>query len=135
MTEFINKDVLLAELSFQTSRSSGPGGQHVNKVNSKVTLRWMIPSSKAITEEQKIVLLIKLKNQLTKDGELILSAQESRSQLKNKEVVLAKLELLIKRALTVKKKRKPTKATKASKRKRLDSKKKRAEKKQWRKKI
>ena len=135
MTEFINKDVLLAELSFQTSRSSGPGGQHVNKVNSKVTLRWMIPSSKAITEEHKIVLLVKLKNQLTKDGELILSAQESRSQLKNKEVVLAKLELLIKRALTVKKKRKPTKATKASKRKRLDSKKKRAEKKQWRKKI
>ncbi|NJN41789.1 MAG: aminoacyl-tRNA hydrolase [Flammeovirgaceae bacterium] len=131
----INRDVLLSELTFQTSRSSGPGGQNVNKVNSKVTIRWNIQASAVISEEQKIVLLRKLKNQLNKEGVLILSAQGSRSQLQNKESVLSKLEALIKKALTVKKKRKPTKASKASKRKRLDSKKRHAEKKLWRKKM
>lgn len=113
---------ILKELEFNYSRSSGPGGQHVNKVNTKVGLRFDIASSSILTEDQKSLLLLKLSNKLTKEGVLVIASQEARSQLANKELVLKKLDLLFKNAFKIKVKRKPTKPTKASKMKRLDSK-------------
>ncbi len=120
---------ILSELEFNFSRSSGPGGQHVNKVNTKVGLRFDIYGSKILNEEQKELLLEKLSNKLTNDGVLVLASQEARSQLMNKELVLKKLDKLFKSAFFVPKKRKPTKPTKASQKKRLDSKKHQAKKK------
>jgi ribosome-associated protein len=101
-------------------------------VESKVTLQFDIPNSLVLTEEEKQVLLKKLGSQITKDGVLAISAQESRSQLKNKESVLAKFEKLVSRAFIRKKARKATKPTKGSVRDRIKSKKQRSEKKKWR---
>ena len=114
---------ILTELEFNFSKSSGPGGQHVNKVNTKVGLRFDVAGSTILTEEQKELLVEKLSNKLTKEGVLVLSSQEARSQLVNKENVLEKLDKLLHSAFFIKKKRKPTKPTKASNRKRLDGKK------------
>ncbi len=119
------------ELVFTTSRSSGPGGQNVNKVNTKVTLKWDVLQS-AITEEQKGVILQKLRTRLTKENILVLASQDERSQLGNKEAVLLKLEQLLVKAFTVKKARKPTKPGKAAKQTRLKNKKQHGEKKKWR---
>lgn len=126
---------LTPELEFSTSRSSGPGGQNVNKVSTKVIIRWNLLHSTLITDEQKMVLLNKLSGQLTREGELIINSQESRSQLQNKELALEKLDALLRKALTKPKARKATKPTKSSKVKRVDNKKRHAEKKQWRKKL
>ncbi|MBX2964001.1 MAG: aminoacyl-tRNA hydrolase [Cyclobacteriaceae bacterium] len=126
---------ILHEFVFTTSRSSGPGGQNVNKVNTKVTLRWDVLQSTSITDEQRTLVREKLKSYFTKEGVLILTAQEKRSQLANKETVLRKLDLLLKKAFFRKKVRKATKPSKASTTKRLESKKQQAEKKQWRKKL
>jgi ribosome-associated protein len=126
---------LTPELEFSTSRSSGPGGQHVNKVSTKVILRWNVLHSSLITDEQKVVLLNKLSAQLTREGELIINSQESRSQLQNKESAIEKLDALLRKALTKPKPRKATKPTKSSKVKRVDNKKRHAEKKQWRKRL
>ncbi len=119
------------ELVFTTSRSGGPGGQNVNKVNSKVTLRWDVSGS-SISPEQKEIILKKLHTQITKDGILLLTAQDSRSQLENKEVVLIKLSQLLTKAFAQRKKRKPTKPGKAAKQVRLNQKKQHSEKKKWR---
>ncbi len=126
---------LIPELEFSTSRSSGPGGQNVNKVSTKVIIRWNLLHSTLITDEQKMVLLNKLSSQLTREGELIINSQESRSQLQNKELALEKLDVLLRKALTKPKARRATKPTKSSKVKRVDNKKRHAEKKQWRKKL
>ncbi|MEY4930764.1 MAG: hypothetical protein RI909_1488 [Bacteroidota bacterium] len=126
---------LIPELEFSTSRSSGPGGQNVNKVSTKVFIRWNLLHSTLITDEQKMVLLNKLSSQLTREGELIINSQESRSQLQNKELALEKLDVLLRKALTKPKARRATKPTKSSKVKRVDNKKRHAEKKQWRKKL
>lgn len=123
------------ELIFRTSRSSGPGGQNVNKVNSKVTLKWNVQESNALSDEQREVLLVKLKAYLTKDGVLLLTAQEKRSQLQNKEEALQKLDQLLRKAFAVRKARKATKPSKTTIQKRIQEKKQRGEKKQWRKKI
>jgi ribosome-associated protein len=131
----ITSEQLAPELEFSTSRSSGPGGQNVNKVSTKVILRWNVLHSILVTDEQKVLLLNKLSSQLTREGELILTAQETRSQLQNKEDVLEKLDALLRKALTKPKVRKATKPSKASKAKRVDNKKRHAEKKQWRKKL
>ena len=126
---------LLPELEFSTSRSSGPGGQNVNKVSTKVIIRWNLLNSALITDEQKMLLLNKLASQLTREGELIINSQESRSQLQNKELALEKLDTLLRKALTKPKTRKATRPTKSSKVKRVDNKKRHAEKKQWRKRL
>lgn len=126
---------LIPELEFSTSRSSGPGGQNVNKVSTKVIIRWNLLHSSLITDEQKMVLLNKLSGQLTREGELIINSQESRSQLQNKELALEKLDALLRKALTKPKARKATRPTKSSKVKRVDNKKRHAEKKQWRKRL
>ena len=131
----ITSSQLIPELEFSTSRSSGPGGQNVNKVSTKVIIRWNLLHSSLITDEQKMVLLNKLSSQLTREGELIINSQESRSQLQNKELALEKLDTLLRKALTKPKARKATRPTKSSKVKRVDNKKRHAEKKQWRKKL
>ncbi len=122
------------EILFNPSRSSGPGGQHINKVSTKIELRFHIPNSELLTEEEKAILLQKLKNKINKEGELIIVSQEERSQLKNKEKALEKFYEIIEKALTPPKKRKPTKPTQASKEKRLEEKKLVSEKKSQRKK-
>ncbi|HRW98156.1 MAG TPA: alternative ribosome rescue aminoacyl-tRNA hydrolase ArfB [Cyclobacteriaceae bacterium] len=125
-------DDIKEEVEFSTARSSGPGGQNVNKVNSKVVLRWNVVHSTLLTEEVKSILKTQLKSKLTSTGDLIVAVQESRSQRENKELAIVKLNHLLKRSLTPKKKRKPTKPTKASKVKRQKEKKLKSEKKQWR---
>ena len=120
------------ELKFSTARSGGPGGQNVNKVNSKVILKWDIAQSVILSEESKQLLLLKLKSHCTHDGELMLQSQESRSQLDNKENVVRKLERLLKKAFEVQKPRKKTKPGKAAVEKRMKEKKKHSDKKKWR---
>ena len=110
------------EFVFQASRSGGPGGQNVNKVSSKVELRFNIADSSLLSENEKSVILEKLANKINKDGELLIVAQTDRSQLKNKEKVTEKFYLLIEKALTPRKKRLKTRPTKASVEKRLESK-------------
>lgn len=124
---------LLQELMFSSSRSGGPGGQNVNKVNSKVTIKWDIVNSRILTTEQREMLLKKLSVRLTKGGILLLTAQEKRTQLQNKEVALFKLDKLLIKSLTPRKARKATKPGKGAVRKRIDDKKHHSEKKQWRK--
>jgi len=120
------------ELNFSFSRSGGPGGQHVNKVNTKVELRFTIADSTVLTEEEKAILLEKLAKQINQEGELIVIAQETRSQLKNKSKAIEKFYDIINKALKPKKKRKPTTISKAAKEKRLKQKKELAEKKERR---
>jgi len=128
-----NSDIHLPDLEnefvFQTSRSSGPGGQNVNKVNSRVELRFDVLNSVLLTGEQKEILLRKLASKLTSEGVLIVVSQESRSQLDNKELSVQKFYKLISAALKPVKKRKPTRPTKSSEEKRLQKKKLQAEKK------
>lgn len=129
----IRKRPIEKELRFNTSRSGGPGGQHVNKTETQVEVRFHIPNSDLLTPEEKERLLHKLSHRVTKEGELILTDESSRSQVKNKEQVMEKLYAVLEEALKKPKKRKPTQPSKTAKRKRLDQKKQHAEKKQMRK--
>lgn len=124
-----NFDILQQELTFKAIRSSGAGGQHVNKTSSKVVVQYDIPASTALEEEERLLLLNKLSNRLTNDGILILDCSESRSQHKNKEIVIEKLKEILDQGLKKVKSRKKTKPSKASKLKRLREKKVNAEKK------
>lgn len=104
-------------------RSSGPGGQNVNKVSTKIEIRWNLLQTKVFSEEQLALLTSRLGEMLTREGELIIYAQETRSQLKNKEAAYSKLFSLLEKALTPRKKRKATQPTVASKEKRIQTKK------------
>jgi ribosome-associated protein len=121
------------EMNFQATRSSGPGGQHVNKVSTRVELRFNIPASELLSEQQKEVLLRKLSGKLTKEGELIVSSEETRSQKRNKEDCISKFYELLGQALKPPKKRLRTRPTAASRKKSLEGKKQQAEKKARRK--
>ena len=131
----VNIPDLSAEFQFITSRSSGPGGQNVNKVNSKVELRFDIQNSDLLTEDQKNILLLKLTSKITSEGILSVVSQRDRSQLSNKEDAIEKLYLLIAKALTPVKPRKNTRPTKGSVEKRLATKRIKAEIKQNRQKF
>ncbi len=125
-------DMLENELQFITSRSSGPGGQNVNKVNSKVTIKFDVNNSKILTSDQKEILLTKLRSRLTTDGVLILSSQEKRSQLDNKEAAIEKFRKVIAKAFERKKIRKASKPSKSAVQSRINKKKQVSEKKKWR---
>jgi ribosome-associated protein len=118
----INPQTLHPELTFQTARSGGKGGQNVNKVETKVELRFDVRNSQILTPEQKQMLTEKLDNKLTTCGELVLYHQTERSQLANKEKVIAKFDRLITKAFYVQKSRKATKPTAASKADRMKEK-------------
>ncbi|WP_430816145.1 alternative ribosome rescue aminoacyl-tRNA hydrolase ArfB [Carboxylicivirga sp. RSCT41] len=120
---------LISEAKITTARSSGPGGQNVNKVNSKVILRFDIHNSLLLSTEEKQLLITKLKNRLSNDNELIISCQVSRSQLQNKTMAIETFFKLIEKALTPVRKRFKTKRTRASIEKRLSNKKQQSQKK------
>lgn len=122
----LDKECILQELSFQAIRSGGAGGQHVNKVSSKIVLSFDLDASHGLTPKEKESVIRKLKNRLTKDNFLLLQCDESRSQHKNKEIVIKRFFKLLKEALHVPKKRMKTKPTKAAREKRLQSKRKAA---------
>ena len=125
---------ILSELSFKAVRSSGAGGQNVNKVSSKVVLTFDLNASKALSDEEKELLLSKLTSRLTSEAILILNCDEDRSQLKNKTIVTKRFLELIEKGLKVPKKRKTTKIPKSVVEKRLKDKSTTAEIKQNRKK-
>jgi ribosome-associated protein len=113
----------LPEITFQTSRSSGPGGQNVNKVESRVELRWNLQESHVVSELQKGLLLEKLANQLTAEGYLLVTAQDDRSQLRNKEIALARFYQLLQKSVRRPKPRRATRPSAGAVRKRLEGKK------------
>lgn len=125
----MNKEIILKELQFKALKSSGAGGQHVNKVSSKVVLMFDLLNSNGLSEIEKERVLLKLRNRLTKDQLLLMQCDEARSQHKNKALVIKRFFEVLKKALQVTKKRKPTKPAKAVNEKRLKSKKIKAEKK------
>ncbi len=128
-------DQLLKELKFKAVRSGGAGGQHVNKVSSKVELIFDFQNSDCFTDEETALLLKNLQTKLTKGKKLLLQCSESRSQHKNKEIVIKRFLQVITNGIKVPKKRKATKPSKASIQKRLEKKKLQAAKKAFRKRV
>ena len=127
------KEKMLTELIYSSSRSSGPGGQNVNKLSSKVELRFVVTTSESLNHLQKQIILRKLKNRITKSGELVLTSQKERTQRQNKQIVTSKFFELIEEVLMPVKKRIRTKPKRAAVLKRLEWKKKHAQKKLLRK--
>lgn len=97
-----------SEISFSASRSSGPGGQNVNKLNTRIELRFNIPSSKIFTDDEKEILLKKLKSKVTHEGDFLITVQDERSQIKNKQIALTRFYDVLREALKPPKKRKKT---------------------------
>jgi ribosome-associated protein len=130
----MNKEQIVKELNFKAIRSSGAGGQHVNKVSSKIELTFDLENSNSLTDDEKFLLKTKLSSKLTTENILILTVEETRSQHKNKELAIKKFVSLIETNLKKPKKRTPTKPSKSVIRKRLETKEKTSVKKALRKK-
>ncbi len=114
---------IISELNYKAVRSSGAGGQNVNKVSSKVVLSFALDKSEALDDNEKALLFLNLSSRLTNDAVLILNCDEDRSQLKNKEIVTKRFLQIIKNGLLVPKERKATKIPKSAIRKRITNKK------------
>ncbi|HEV2916916.1 MAG TPA: alternative ribosome rescue aminoacyl-tRNA hydrolase ArfB [Candidatus Babeliales bacterium] len=110
------------ELEITSSRSGGPGGQHTNKTNTRITVRWNIHNTTALNEEQKKRVIDKLHSSLTSNGDLIIHSSSSRSQQQNKQLALVKLSTIVRNALHIPKKRMATKIPKSIQEARLQSK-------------
>lgn len=119
----MEKDKLISELQFKAVRSSGAGGQNVNKVSSKVVLSFDVKNSNVLLNEEKLLLEMNLSSRLTNDQILILNCDEDRSQLKNKEIVIKRFLAIIEQGLHIPKIRKATKIPKSVIRKRIKDKK------------
>ncbi len=130
----ITKRNFYQEINLTSSKSKGPGGQKVNKVNTKVELRFNISKSLLLSESEKEKIKNRLKNRINKKGEIVISCQTERSQARNKQLVIKKFHDLLAESLKERKKRIPTKPGKKVKIKRLELKRRIAEKKKWRKK-
>lgn len=124
-----------AELDFDFVRSSGPGGQNVNKVNSKAVLRWNLSATGCFSPDERARVLAKLGPRLTTEGDLIVTSDRFRDQKQNKDDCIEKLIALVEEALTVPKARRATKPTRSSKRRKLDAKSRAGEKKKLRGKV
>lgn len=131
----MNIEFIKQELTFKTARSSGPGGQNVNKVETKVELRFDVAGSRFLSEIEKQMVQENLANRINAEGILLLTNQTSRSQLDNKEAAIADFEKLILQATTPPKKRKKVKPLTADREKRLSTKKRDSEKKSLRSKV
>lgn len=121
-----------SELEFRASRAGGPGGQHVNKSSTRIELTWNVATSRALTDDQRALLLRKLEPRLDATGAVRIVASESRSQTRNRDHAERRLAALIRRALVVPKARRKTRPTRAAVEKRLRAKKKESEKKRER---
>ncbi|MFH7012186.1 alternative ribosome rescue aminoacyl-tRNA hydrolase ArfB [Flavobacterium sp. FlaQc-52] len=119
----MNTEKIQSELNFKAVRSSGAGGQNVNKVSSKVVLTFDLNASDSLSEEEKMLLKANLASRLTSEGMLILNCDEDRSQIKNKDLVVKRFFEIIKKGLFVPKVRKATKIPKAVIKKRIKEKK------------
>ena len=121
-----------SELDVRVSRASGAGGQHVNKTSSRVEIFWNIPGSRALSDEQRTRLLDKLSSRLTTEGSIRVVASDMRSQSRNRNLAEERLAEIVRRALIIPRKRRPTKPTRAAKEARLETKKRHSNKKRER---
>lgn len=129
------REIIERELTFKAVRSSGAGGQNVNKVSSKVVLSWDCLNSQGVTEEERTLLLERLKNRFNKEGVLILDADNTRSQVKNKEIVIDRFFQLLAIGLRIEKERRETKTPRRVLQKRKDNKQQNSLKKALRKRV
>ena len=119
----MNTETILKELNFKATRSSGPGGQHVNKTSSKIELTFYLENSLSLSESEKALLKVKLVSKLTKENVLILFCEETRSQHRNKEISIKRFLELLKKSLIRPKKRQKTKPSKGALKRRVETKK------------
>jgi ribosome-associated protein len=120
------------ELDVRVSRASGAGGQHVNKTSSRVEIFWNVQASRALSDDQRACLLERLASRLSTEGSVRVVASDMRSQSRNRDLAEERLADMVRRALVIPKKRRPTRPTKASKEARLEGKKRQSHKKRER---